>query len=212
MLEVRDLECIRGDHLLFSGLSFQLKAGEVLHVRGKNGSGKTSLLRMLSGLTSPAEGEILWQGESISRLGDDYHARMTYLGHLNGVKGDLTAYENLKINCALSGLSPSEDELFQALADTGLEGREDLPTKVLSQGQKRRVALAHLLLSQAELWILDEPYVALDVDAVARLRDRISTHVAAQGMVVITTHQDVTMRDVTVREIFMDRFGGEALV
>lgn len=200
MLEVRDLECVRGDHSLFTGLSFRVDRSELLHVRGPNGSGKTTLLRTLCGLSSPGQGEILWRGENIRRLGEDYYRDLTYLGHHNGIKEELTALENLRIACRLAGIPVNEDALLDALQRIGLAGREDLPAKVLSQGQKRRVALARLLLSTMTLWVLDEPYTALDVAAIGVLRRVIAEHLSEGGAVILTTHQDVEI-DGVVRQL-----------
>lgn len=205
MLEVRNLECVRGDHRLFSGLNFALQGGELLRLRGSNGSGKTSLLRTLCGLLEPAEGEVRWRGENIRAQRDEFNAELLYLGHTNGVKAELTAFENLRISNALSGHSPGDDRLYDALAEIGLAGREDLPTQVLSQGQKRRVALARLLLSNAALWVLDEPFTALDVGAVAQLAKLIEAHLQRGGMVVYTTHQEVEMRAGACREVNLDQ-------
>ncbi len=205
MLEVRDLECVRGDHRLFSGLSFCLQEGELLYLRGSNGSGKTSLLRTLCGLLEPAEGEVLWRGQDIRRQRDEFNAELTYLGHLNGVKGELTAFENLRLNCALAGSAVSPQTIYEALERIGLGGREDLPTQVLSQGQKRRVALARLLLSRATLWVLDEPFTALDVGAVEQLAGLIEAHLQKGGMAVFTTHQLVEIGAGAVQEVNLDR-------
>jgi heme exporter protein A len=193
MLEVSDLECRRGDRLLFSGLSFSIEAGTLLHVRGRNGSGKTTLLRALCGLLTPDSGAVLWNGEDTRRLGEDFHADTLYFGHLNGIKSDLTGIENLRIAATLDGDRLAEERLWEALGQMGLAGFEDLPTRVLSQGQKKRVALARLLLSEAPLWILDEPFTALDVDAVDQLQMLIAEHVANDGLVVLTTHQEVPL-------------------
>ena len=205
MLEVRNLECVRGDHRLFTGLNFQLEGGELLRLRGANGSGKTSLLRTLCGLLEPAEGEVLWRGENIRAQRDEFNAELLYLGHSNGVKAELTAFENLRIHNALCGRRLPDDRLYDALVEIGLGGREDLPTQVLSQGQKRRVALARLLLSDAALWVLDEPFTALDVDAVAQLARLMEAHLQRGGMVVYTTHQEVEMRAGACREVNLDR-------
>jgi len=205
MLEVRDLECVRGDHRLFTGLNFQLQGGELLRLRGSNGSGKTSLLRTLCGLLEPAEGEVLWKGEDIRTLRDDFNAELLYLGHSNGVKAELTGFENLRINSALCGRALADEQIYDALAEIGLGGREDLPTQVLSQGQKRRVALARLLLSEAALWVLDEPFTALDVRAVEQLAKLIEAHLQRGGMVVYTTHQEVEMRAGACREVNLDQ-------
>ncbi|WP_455209153.1 cytochrome c biogenesis heme-transporting ATPase CcmA [Kaarinaea lacus] len=201
MLEVRELECVRGDHRLFKGLNFTLQPGELLHLRGKNGAGKTSLLRTICGLTAPADGEVLWKGENIRSLRDEYNRGLTFLGHLNGIKGELSALENLQVSSSLSGEKIPEDKLLEALKRIGLGGREDLPTKVLSQGQKRRVALSRLLISKTKLWVLDEPFTALDVHAVDMLKDLIGGHIKAGGMAILTTHQYVEIDAGVLKEI-----------
>ena len=201
MLEVRELECVRGDHRLFKGLNFTLQPGELLHLRGSNGAGKTSLLRTICGLMAPADGEVLWNSENIRSLREEYNRGLTYLGHFNGIKGELSALENLQASCALSGSRTSENQMLDALQRIGLGGREDLPTKVLSQGQKRRVALARLLISETTLWVLDEPFTALDVHAVELLKGLISDHVKNQGMVILTTHQYVEIDAGLIKEV-----------
>jgi len=206
MLEVADLECRRGDRLLFSRLNFALEPGTLLHVRGRNGSGKTTLLRSLCGLLTPDAGEILWNGENARRLGEDFHRDTLYFGHLNGIKSDLTGVENLRVSATLDGDKVDEAAIWNALEQMGLAGFEDLPTKVLSQGQKKRVALARLLLSRAPLWILDEPFTALDVDAVDQLQMLIARHVANNGMVILTTHQEVPLTSGQIRRLHL---GGE---
>ena len=178
---------------MFSGLNFDLEPGTLLHVRGRNGSGKTTLLRALCGLLAPDAGEIRWKGENSRRLGDEYQADLLYFGHLNGIKSDLTGIENLRVSTILDGDEVNEGRLWSALEQMGLAGFEDLPTKVLSQGQKKRVALARILMSNAPLWILDEPFTALDADAVDLLQRLIAGHVAKDGMVVLTTHQEVPL-------------------
>lgn len=203
MLEVSDLECRRGDRTLFTGLSFDLGPGTLLHVRGRNGSGKTTLLRALCGLLTPEAGEIRWRGESTRRLGEDFHRDLLYFGHLNGIKHDLTGIENLRIAVLLDGDPLDEAALLDALEQMGLAGIEDLPTKVLSQGQKKRVALSRLLLSGAPLWILDEPFTALDADAVDLLQMLIARHVADDGMVILTTHQEVALTSGQIRRLHL---------
>lgn len=204
MLEIQQLECTRGDHVLFSGLNFSMREGEALHIRGSNGSGKTSLLRILCGLYLQSDGQVLWGGKDIRRLREEYSRHLCYLGHLNGIKGDLSALENLMLSARLDGQDPDEDQALDVLARMGLAGREDLPTRVLSQGQKRRVALARLLQSRASLWILDEPFVALDVKAVAQLQQVIVDHLQRNGMVVFTTHQEVEINTGQARHIDLD--------
>lgn len=204
MLEIQQLECTRGDHVLFGGLSFSVQAGEALHIRGSNGSGKTSLMRIICGLFGQSDGQVLWEGKDIRKLREEYTRHVTYLGHLNGIKGDLSGLENLLIAAKLEGLEADEDVALDALKKMGLRGREDLPTRVLSQGQKRRVALARLLLSRSALWVLDEPFVALDVKAVGHLAGVIGDHLRRQGMVIYTTHQDVDIQGGVGRQVDLD--------
>ena len=208
MLETAQLQCIRGDRILFRDLSFSVTEREMLYVRGENGSGKTSLLRILCGLMAPAEGEIRWNGENVKMLGEEFNKDLLYLGHRLGIKADLTAVENLKVNSSLAGHPITDDEAWDALGEIGLKGREDLPTKVLSQGQQRRVALARLLVSKSKLWILDEPFTALDVKAVAQLQDILAGHLEKDGIIILTTHQDFSVSTGTPRELSMDGRGG----
>lgn len=201
MLEISNLACARGDHQLFSGLSFSLTQGELLQIEGINGSGKTSLLRTLCGFMIPEAGEVRWRGENIRELREEYHAEMVYLGHLNAIKDELNALENLHINAGLSGCALDDKQAIAALRRMGLRGRETLPVKVLSQGQRRRVALARLLVGNASLWILDEPLTALDVGAVGLMQELIGEHLAKQGMVIYTTHQPLEVVGVTTRRL-----------
>lgn len=201
MLEADNLECVRGERRLFAGLGFRLEAGELLYLQGKNGAGKTSLLRMIIGLLPPEAGEIRWQGESIRRAGEDFRADLCYLGHLNAIKEELTPLENLLAAAHLADEALSEDEAIDALEQVGLAGREDLACKYLSQGQKRRVALARLVKERRPLWVLDEPFVALDVAAVAWLANIISAHLQRGGLAVMTTHQLVDIPAGKVREL-----------
>jgi heme exporter protein A len=201
MLEVSNLACSRGDHQLFCGLNFSLNPGQIMQVQGANGSGKTSLLRTLCGFLMPDEGDIIWRGESTRELDEDYFAELLYLGHLNAIKDELSALENLCISAGLSGVELEEKEAITALRRMGLRGRELLPTKVLSQGQRRRVALARLLVSDARLWILDEPLTALDVGAVEFIEDLIAEHLARDGMVIFTTHQPLNVAGTEMRTL-----------
>ncbi|WP_306602825.1 cytochrome c biogenesis heme-transporting ATPase CcmA [Azonexus sp.] len=201
MLEADNLECVRGERRLFAGLGFRLEAGELLYLQGRNGAGKTSLLRMLIGLLPPENGEIRWRGELIDEAGEAFRADLCYLGHLNAIKEDLTPLENLLSAARLAGLTLCEDDAIDALEQVGLAGREDLACKYLSQGQKRRVALARLVVDRRPLWILDEPFVALDVAAVDWLAGIISGHLQRGGMAVMTTHQLVAIPAGTVREL-----------
>jgi heme exporter protein A len=201
MLEISNLACSRGDHQLFSGLNFSLSAGELLQVQGVNGSGKTSLLRTLCGFIMPDAGEIRWRGQNIRELDEEYYAEMVYLGHLNAIKDELNALENLRINAGLAGCVVDEKQAVAVLRRMGLRGRETLPVKVLSQGQRRRVALARLLVGDAPLWILDEPLTALDVGAVGMMQELIGEHLAKGGMVIYTTHQPLAVDGVVTRQL-----------
>jgi len=193
MLKATDLACVRGDRHLFANVGFSLEPGGRLHVTGENGSGKTSLLRILCGLSPPEAGEIHWQGTPIRSLGDEYRKAVLYLGHHNAIKEELTALENLRTTAALAGIAVTEEEGIGVLERVGLAGREHLPVRVLSQGQKRRVALSRLLWTPAPLWILDEPFVALDVAAVAGLAEIVGEHLDRGGMAILTSHQEVNI-------------------
>jgi heme exporter protein A len=201
MLEASNLECVRGDRRLFAGVDFRLEGGEMLFLQGKNGSGKTTLLRMICGLTHPVAGEIRWKGETIGRLGEEFREELCYLGHLNAIKEDLTPLENLTASARLAGETLAEDEALDALEAVGLAGREDLACKYLSQGQKRRVALSRLVHEKRVLWVLDEPFVALDVGAVAWLAGLIGAHLQRGGLAVLTTHQAVDIPAGAIREL-----------
>lgn len=201
MLEIRKLECIRGDRRLFSDLDMTLNSGELLYVHGHNGSGKTTLLRTVCGLVAPSAGQVRWNGHDIRRLREEFSAEVVYVGHLNGIKDDLTGVENLRVSSALDGNRISEQSAASALEQIGLRGHEDLPVRVLSQGQKRRVALARLLVNDSRLWVLDEPFTALDAAAVQLLQDVIRSHLARHGMVMLTTHQEVPLTTGEVRRL-----------
>ena len=201
MLEASNLECVRGERRLFAGVGFRLERGEMLYLQGKNGSGKTSLLRMLCGLTPPADGEIFWRGAPIRKLGDEFRADLCYLGHHNAIKEELTPLENLLASAKLAEESLDDDSALDALEQVGLRGREDLACRYLSQGQKRRVALARLVHERRALWILDEPYVALDPAAVELVAGLIGAHLQRGGLAVLTTHQTVEVPAGTVREL-----------
>jgi heme exporter protein A len=189
VLEGQKLECIRGERRLFDGVDFRLEAGELLLLQGRNGSGKTSLLRMLVGLLPPESGEIRWHGRS--NRSDEFRADLCYLGHQNAIKEDFTPLENLMAAASLAEETLSEDDAIDALEQVGLAGREDLACKYLSQGQKRRVALARLVKERRPLWVLDEPFVALDTAAVQWLAGVIGGHLQRGGCAVMTTHQAV---------------------
>ncbi len=193
MFCVSNLSCARGDKHLFSGVSFSLQPGQWLHLEGNNGVGKTSLLRLVCGLSALEEGEITWNNQAVSKDPQTFRANLAYLGHQLSLKDDLSPLENLQIDAAIVGRQLTASDAKQALAQMGLRGRENLPVRVLSQGQKRRTALARLLVSSAKLWILDEPFVALDTMAQNALSEVINAHLAKQGMVLLTSHQAVSL-------------------
>ncbi len=193
MLEATNLGCVRGDRRLFRDLNFGLHPGALFQVTGSNGSGKTSLLRMLCGLLAPSEGEILWQGESIHSLGEEYVTRITYIGHGNGVKDELSCLENLRISNGLAGVVVSREDAVSSLRKIGLGGREDLPARFLSAGQQRRLTLARLLTSQAAVWILDEVLTSLDKSAVALVKSLIEDHLSKAGIAIVATHQELNL-------------------
>jgi heme exporter protein A len=203
LLSVQDLACARGDRLLFKQMNFALRAGELLLVQGGNGQGKTSLLRLLTGLARPEAGEVRWRGESIRRVSETYHAEMCYLGHANGIKDDLDPVENLRFADGLQGRTFDPSRAVATLERLGLSRCLDLPCRVLSFGQRRRVALAALLLAGATLWILDEPLTGLDVHAVALMEGLIRDHLAGGGMVVATTHQALNLDNIPVQRLLV---------
>lgn len=203
MLDVIELECVRGDRPLFRGLSFAVRPGELLHVVGANGSGKTTLLRTLCGLSRPAAGEIRWHNADIRELGDDYRDALAYVGHLNGIQGELTAHENLRAAGCLAG-AVSDTGIDAALARAGLTAYRNFPAKILSQGQKRRLALARLAVIPKPLWILDEPFSALDTHSLGTMTALLSGHLATGGMIIITSHQDLAVEFRTVVSVKLD--------
>jgi len=194
MLSVSDLTCVRGDQTLFSGVSFDLNAGQWLHLEGTNGSGKTSLLRIATGFTPPAGGQVCWKGRPLSAAPEAFHAELLYLGHALALKDELSALENLQADAAIAGRPFVRSDAISALQELGLRGRTKLPVRVLSQGQKRRVALARLMLQSAPLWVLDEPFVALDAQAQAWVAGAISAHVQRGGMALFTSHQAMDLQ------------------
>jgi heme exporter protein A len=186
MLTASDLSCLRGGRLVFRGLDFDLGAGQALTLRGPNGSGKSSLLRLLAGLLRPAGGRILWDGGDIEDDRDAHRARVAYLGASDALKPNLTLAENAIFQAALRGNSPAA--ATAALDAVGLAALAAAPARRLSQGQRRRAAIARLVAARARLWLLDEPTLALDDEAVARLGGILGDHLAAGGLAVIATH------------------------
>ncbi|MCW8884083.1 MAG: cytochrome c biogenesis heme-transporting ATPase CcmA [Motiliproteus sp.] len=204
LLEAKQLFCERDERVLFEGLDFALNAGEVLQVEGPNGSGKTTLLRILSGLSSAFEGDIFFQGEPVSEVRDNFLQSLLYFGHLPGVKATLTPEENLRWYAALHPETDTmRERILEALENVGLFGYEDVPCHSLSAGQNRRVSLARLYLSHAPLWILDEPFTAIDKKGVAAKEALIEKHAAAGGSVILTTHHELAIKN--LRQVNLGR-------
>ena len=193
MLSANHLACSRGERLLFSNLSLSVGAGTWLQVTGANGAGKTTLLRTLVGLSAPDRGDIFWNGAPTRGQADDYRRALLYLGHQAAVKDELTPVENLRLALALDGIAIAPAQAEAALQRMGLRGRGSLPTRFLSAGQKRRVLLARLLVRPAALWVLDEPFAALDTGAVDLVGELIGAHLAQGGMAILTSHQPVPL-------------------
>tara|TARA_R110001592_G_scaffold50620_10_gene156503 strand:+ start:8389 stop:9027 length:639 start_codon:yes stop_codon:yes gene_type:complete len=190
-LEVKQLFSERDDRVLFSDLCFQLNAGQLLQIAGPNGSGKTSLLRILAGLSSRYEGDVLWQGKSLQRQRHDYLQQLLYIGHGAGIKAVLSPLENLRWSCALRGLADSDALIMAALDKVGLGGFEEQPCFSLSAGQQRRANLARLFCIPASLWILDEPFTAIDQRGVAEIEKWLSEFVSDGGAILLTTHHSL---------------------
>ncbi len=196
MLELDTVTCERGGRTLFAGLNRRVAAAQLLRVQGANGSGKTSLLRMVTGLLPPAQGRILWRGQEIGKLAEEFGRQLVYLGHAAALKDDLSARENLQVATLLGGIAITDDEAALALEQAGLAGRERVPARQLSQGQRRRVGLARLVVaSSVPLWVLDEPFNALDTAATEWLCRLITAQLARGGVVVLTSHQAVGLDD-----------------
>jgi len=199
-LEGSGLECIRDDRVLFSGLDFVLGAGRILLLEGRNGSGKTSLLRILCGIRLPEAGAVTWCGEDINRLGPVYYEYIAYVGHRDGLKLDLTPMENLAMARGLGNPNPDTSP-EDALHRVDLLGFEDIPTRNLSAGQQRRLALARLLVTRAQLWILDEPFTSLDVHGIELAEELFHEHISLGGMLAMTSHHAVNLDSARVHRI-----------
>jgi heme exporter protein A len=185
------LSCIRQDRVLFEQLNFDVHSGELLQVAGKNGAGKSSLLRILAGLAQPEEGCLYYQQQPLQSVEAEYASHLCYIGHHSGIHEQLTALENLSFWRAASGVAKADD--FTLLAQLGLAGLEDIPCRMLSAGQQRRVSLARLWFTQRQLWILDEPFTALDQTAISMLQQHFAAHLDVGGAIVLTTHQALGM-------------------
>lgn len=202
LLTASGVQCYRGDRLLFSDLNLELSAGEALQVHGANGSGKTTLLRILCGLTLPTEGDIRWRGQSITASSRDFFSECLYVGHMDGVKLELTPVENLRFARALGG-EPSDEPLEELLGRVELAGFEDVPARKLSAGQRRRVALARLLATKATLWLLDEPFTSLDKTGTGVMESFLDTHLARGGSALFSSHHPVRITSCATRELHL---------
>ncbi len=193
MLATQQLGYWREGRLLFRDLTLQINPGEVLYIEGDNGTGKTTLLRLLAGLLEPQIGQITWHGTAIQASSSQYRQQLLYIGHSIGLKLELTALENLNAIASLSATSVTPSAWYDALAWVGLSDPAHTPVRQLSAGQRRRVALARLWCSDAPLWLLDEPFTALDKTAITRVEARLTTHVNRGGIVILTSHQSVQL-------------------
>ena len=202
LLSTDDLTCIREDRILFEDLSLNFNPGDIVQIEGPNGAGKTSLLRILAGLSQPYQGDVLFQNESIEQQRESYYNNLLYIGHLAGIKGEMTAEENLAFNLSLQGLDPKSAEA--TLKEVNLLGFEDALASHLSAGQHRRIALAQLWQSNAKIWILDEPFTAIDKRGIAKLEAQFVLHAQRGGCVILTTHQDLSLTAEQYKKITLD--------
>ncbi|WP_085999480.1 MULTISPECIES: cytochrome c biogenesis heme-transporting ATPase CcmA [unclassified Pseudoalteromonas] len=191
MLHIKSVTCIKQDRCLFADLNFSLNSGQIMQLAGPNGAGKTSLLRIIAGFSVPDEGAVLFQEQPISKYYEEYARELLFIGHKTGVNTQLSAVENVRHWLQINGYI-NQPDLYPILAQLGLVGLEDVPVRMLSAGQQRRVALARLWLSDAKLWVLDEPFTALDKSGVAFLQQRFTEHLLNGGAILLTTHQDLT--------------------
>lgn len=200
MLEAHSLSCVRGDKTLFKDLSFALEPGRPCQIVGPNGTGKTTLLRTLCGLTLPAAGRVLWAGQELERVYHEFVATATYVGHAAGVKLELTAGENLRFDQALS-YSASDIDMESLLDRLDLKACAHLPCRQLSAGQRRRVTLGKLLTRRASVWLLDEPFTSIDQDGIENLTGMMDDHLAAGGALAVATHQPIAFRSAEVHRL-----------
>lgn len=206
LLQAKNLSCIRNEIELFTDLNFAMQAGDIMQIKGLNGSGKTSLIRILAGLALADAGQLYWQGHAINHSHSNYFANLAYIGHTPGVKKELTVLENLKFFHSLAAQTLSCN--FQAaIEQVGLGLYRDTQVGRLSAGQCRRVALARLVLHTKKLWILDEPQASLDVDGLKILEQMIANHIKNNGMLVITTHQSINLPDANIKIIELSQIG-----
>jgi len=199
LLQIDNLACIRDDRVLFEHLNLSLAAGQMLLVEGRNGSGKTSLLRILTGLKLADEGEVLWRGKDIQQLAADYTEQVSYVGHHDGVKRDLSCLENLRLVQAMG--KPSGVELDEALDRVSLYRYGDTLVRNLSAGQRRRLALSRLMVTDSLLWILDEPFTSLDKKSMASFESMFESHLVGEGIIVMTSHHDIEMVNADIQRL-----------
>jgi heme exporter protein A len=204
VLTAENLQCVRGERTLFANLSFNINRGKILFIQGANGSGKTTLLRTLSGLSQPQEGSVTWNSQNIQSLAEDYAGQVLYIGHLLGIKEDLTVVENLQFSATLAGVDVSREQALYGLTQMDITRCADLPTRVLSQGQKRRVALTRLWLQKNPIWILDEPFSALDIATIRKLTSQIETFAHVGGIVIFTSHQEPAFDSKVIQHLRLD--------
>ena len=204
MLTAHDVTCIRGQRVLFTDLNLTISAGEILHIQGSNGSGKTSLLRILCGTAQPDKGTVLWHSEDIRTSRSTYWEHLSYIGHNDGIKLELTPSENLSCLAAIKGFA-ADSQIDLALTQSGLSRDRDIPCIHLSAGQRRRVAIAWLFMTQASIWILDEPLTAIDQDGIDIARNRFSQHLQDGGLIVLTGHQHVQIEDRKIKTLHFSK-------
>lgn len=204
LLSAHNLTCIRENRLLFEQLSFTVASGDIIQIAGPNGAGKTSLLRLLAGLSRPYEGQIEFDGQDINKTSDHYHQQLLYLGHTPGVKAELSAEENLSFNLAVHGMRHEQKVTEHALTQVNLLGFEDALASHLSAGQHRRIALARLWETNAKVWILDEPFTAIDKQGVKKLEQLFVKHAQNGGCVILTTHQELSLAPSSYRQIQLE--------
>ena len=203
MLEVQKLSVVRDERCLFKNLSFSVPNGQLLYVRGRNGAGKTTLIRTLCGFIRPGAGEIRWNGSAIGQDATEFRRSLAYVGHENGIKGDLTVLENLVFYRTLHNVSARTDAL-DGLEQLGVAQLAHIPCRFLSAGQKRRVALSRLHGARAKLWLLDEPFAALDASGQRTAADLLAGHLAKGGIGVVTSHQDADWGPVNLQELHLE--------
>lgn len=195
--EVKNLSCIRDDRVLFEGLNFTLNNHQVLLLEGKNGCGKTSLLRIICGFREQDDGDIFWCNTPINK--SEYYSELAYVGHLDGVKQELSVLENLNMSLALS--RPGDYSIEQAIDKVHLAGYDDALVQSLSAGQKRRLSLARLLITKNSLWVLDEPFTSIDKQGITLVESLMHEHITSGGMIILTSHHDLDLHEADVQKI-----------